>query len=78
MAERLKYVLITPARNEEAFIGATIESVISQSHCLRRWIIVSDGSTDRTDEIVREYKSRFAWIELLGCLSTGTGSLHQR
>ena len=65
MAERLKYVLITPARNEEAFIGATIESVISQSHLPERWIIVSDGSTDRTDEIVRGYKSRFAWIELL-------------
>lgn len=61
----LTYVLITPARNEEAYIGNTISSVVSQTILPLRWIIVSDGSTDRTDDIVREYLPSYPWIELL-------------
>jgi Glycosyl transferase family 2 len=61
----LGYVLITPARNEEAYIERTIESVISQTVLPLRWVIVSDGSTDRTDEIVRLYRSKYAWMELI-------------
>jgi len=48
------YVLITAARNEEAYIEKTIKSVISQTILPKKWVIVSDGSTDRTDEIVRK------------------------
>ena len=59
------YVLITPARNEGAFIEETIKSVIGQTVPPLRWVIVSDGSTDATDDIVRNYASRHAWIELL-------------
>ncbi len=43
----LTYVLITPARNEEAFIEKTIESVIHQTVLPVKWVIVDDGSTDR-------------------------------
>jgi biofilm PGA synthesis N-glycosyltransferase PgaC len=59
------YVLVTPARNEEAFIELTIKSVIAQTLCPAKWVIVSDGSTDRTDEIVGRYVEKFPWIELL-------------
>jgi glycosyltransferase involved in cell wall biosynthesis len=59
------YVLITPARNEERFIGATIESVISQTLLPRTWVIVSDGSTDGTDSIVKTYAARHDWIRLV-------------
>ncbi len=59
------YVLITPARNEAQFIGLTIESVIAQTERPLKWIIVSDGSTDGTDEIVHDYALRNPWIELL-------------
>jgi len=62
---RLSYVLITPARNEEAFLEMTTRSVISQTVPPKRWVIVSDGSTDRTDEIARTYGSRYNWIELV-------------
>ena len=48
-------MLITPARNEEAFIEETIRSVLAQTVLPRRWIIVSDGSTDRTDDIVQRH-----------------------
>jgi glycosyltransferase involved in cell wall biosynthesis len=61
----LAYALITAARNEEKLIRQTIESVIAQTVRPVRWVIVSDGSTDRTDEIVMEYVARHSWIELL-------------
>lgn len=47
------YVLITPARNEADYIDETLQSVVAQTAPPLRWVIVSDGSTDATDEIVR-------------------------
>jgi biofilm PGA synthesis N-glycosyltransferase PgaC len=61
----LKYVLITPVRDEAAFIGLTLESIVAQTVLPLKWVIVSDGSTDRTDEIVKEYVGRHKWIELI-------------
>jgi glycosyltransferase involved in cell wall biosynthesis len=61
----IEYVLITPARNEETFIRQTIESVVSQTILPVKWVIVSDGSTDRTDDIVKEYTVKYKWIELI-------------
>ena len=61
----LEYVLITPARNEAAFIEKTIQSVIAQTVLPKRWVIVSDGSTDGTDEIVRKYQDGREWLELV-------------
>src|SRR5262249_60348929 len=49
------YVLVPPARNEEAFIERTIQSVIGQTIRPLRWVIVSDGSPDRTDEIAQRH-----------------------
>jgi biofilm PGA synthesis N-glycosyltransferase PgaC len=59
------YVIITPARNEAKFIELTIQSVVAQTLRPLKWIIVSDGSTDGTDEIVRRYSAKFPWIELV-------------
>lgn len=61
----MKYILITPARNEEAFIKKTLDSVITQTVLPERWIIVDDGSTDDTAEIVESYAKRHPWIELV-------------
>ena len=61
----LNYVLITAARNEEAFIEKTIHSVIAQTILPKKWVIISDGSTDRTDEIVQSYSRDREWIEFL-------------
>jgi poly-beta-1,6-N-acetyl-D-glucosamine synthase len=61
----LTYVLITPARNEAAFIELTIKSVVGQSIHPLKWVIVSDGSTDSTDDIVRRYAAEHQWIELV-------------
>jgi glycosyltransferase involved in cell wall biosynthesis len=59
------YVLVTPARNEAQFIESTIRSVVAQTVTPLKWVIVSDGSTDGTDEIVRRYAAQHGWIELL-------------
>lgn len=62
---RLSYALITPARNERNLIEGTIRSVMAQTHLPSKWIIVSDGSTDGTDELVTHYVREHPWIELL-------------
>ena len=59
------YVLITPARNEAQFIELTIKSVVAQTIRPIKWVIVSDGSTDDTDEIVRKYAADNPWIDLV-------------
>ena len=61
----MKYVLITPAHNEEAFIEKTLGSMSAQTLLPERWIIVDDGSSDRTAEIIQRYARRFRWIELV-------------
>jgi glycosyltransferase involved in cell wall biosynthesis len=65
MPKTLSYVIITPARNEAQYIELTIRSMVAQTLLPIKWIIVSDGSTDGTDEIVRSYSANIDWIELL-------------
>jgi glycosyltransferase involved in cell wall biosynthesis len=61
----LKYVLITPARNEAASIELTLKSMVEQEVAPVKWVIVSDGSTDGTDDIVKKYTAEYDWIELV-------------
>lgn len=59
------YVLITPARNEEAFIEKTIRSVTRQTVLPMKWVIVDDGSTDATAGIIRRHLAAHPWIEMI-------------
>ena len=61
----MKYVLITPAHNEERFITKTLESMVAQTLLPECWIIVNDGSTDKTADIAAKYARRFPWIQLV-------------
>ena len=65
MSKPFIYALITPARNEAQFIELTIKSVVAQIILPAKWVIVSDGSTDGTDDIVSAYAKDHSWIELL-------------
>jgi GT2 family glycosyltransferase len=58
-------VLVTPARNEAAHIGATLDSVVAQTVRPLRWVVVDDGSTDGTGELVRARAAAHGWIELV-------------
>src|SRR5690348_10238212 len=64
-AGKCRYVVVTPARNEAENIERTIKSMVAQSWKPERWVIVSDGSTDRTNEIVEAYARQNPWIELV-------------
>jgi glycosyltransferase involved in cell wall biosynthesis len=58
------YVLVTAAYNEETLIQQVMLSIIAQTVHPHKWIIVSDGSTDRTDEIVARYAAAHDFIQL--------------
>ncbi len=57
-----KYVVITPVRDEEANIRFTIQSMMNQSMRPAEWIIVNDGSTDKTGSIIDEFAASEPWI----------------
>jgi len=54
--------MITPVRDEERHIEGTIKSVCSQTVLPAEWVIVNDGSKDRTGEIIDRYASQYPWI----------------
>lgn len=56
------YALITAAHNEEKYLEVTMQSIVSQTVLPKKWIIVDDGSTDKTGEIVREYMDVHSFI----------------
>src|SRR5664279_502232 len=57
-----RYVVITPVRDEEEYIAATIEAVAGQTVPPVEWVIVNDGSTDNTGAIIDRYAMRFSWL----------------
>ena len=59
------YVLVTPARNETAFIEKTIQSMMAQTFPPLKWVVVDDGSTDTTGEIVKQYAGQCPWMEVV-------------
>lgn len=61
----LRYVLITPARNEAAHIELTAASVVRQRHRPEKWVVVNDGSTDATGGIVKAFCEDHPWIEVV-------------
>jgi poly-beta-1,6-N-acetyl-D-glucosamine synthase len=58
----IRYVVITPVRDEEEFLPTTIKSMCTQTVLPYRWILVNDGSRDRTANIVEEAAVRNRWI----------------
>ena len=66
-----RYVIITPIRDEEKFIEATIASVQGQTVQPAEWVIVDDGSTDRTGEIIDRYAAQLPWIRVVHRVNRG-------
>jgi exopolysaccharide biosynthesis WecB/TagA/CpsF family protein len=60
-----RYCLITPCRDEAQYVRATIDSVAKQTLLPALWVIVDDGSTDGTPDIVAEYAVRLPFIRLI-------------
>ncbi|BDI04940.1 glycosyltransferase [Sphaerotilus microaerophilus] len=66
-----RYILISPVRNEQDYIVRTVESVVSQTRLPHKWVIVDDGSTDQTAEIVRNFQATYPWIHLVSLTDRG-------
>jgi glycosyltransferase involved in cell wall biosynthesis len=61
----MQYIIITPVRDEEKYLESTIECVCSQTVRPAEWIIVDDGSSDRTGEIADRYAAQHSWIRVI-------------
>jgi glycosyltransferase involved in cell wall biosynthesis len=59
------YAIISPVRDEARHIRRTLEAIVAQTHLPSEWVIVDDGSTDATPEIVSEYAAAHPWIRLI-------------
>lgn len=60
-----RYVLISPCRNEADYMRQTLDTVVAQSVLPTLWVIVDDGSTDATPQILAEYAARHPWIRIV-------------
>jgi len=58
-----RYIIITPCKNEEKNLPVLVRSLAKQSVTPGLWIILNDGSTDRTPEIIHDAKNKYKWIE---------------
>jgi glycosyltransferase involved in cell wall biosynthesis len=60
-----RVLVVSPCRNEAQFMRRTLQSVVGQSVLPALWIIVDDGSTDQTPDVVQEYAAKYAFIRVL-------------
>jgi len=60
-----RLLIISPAKDEERYIEATIASLASQTVLPTLWVIVDDGSSDRTGAIADEAARRYPWIKVI-------------
>lgn len=65
MKNKIRYIIITPVRDEVCYIEKTIASVIHQTVRPSQWIIVDDGSTDGTSEILDIHAAQTSWIKVI-------------
>ncbi|HJZ05361.1 MAG TPA: glycosyltransferase family 2 protein [Patescibacteria group bacterium] len=72
----MEYVLLTPVRNEEVLLPNAIRSILSQNQYPALWLIVDDGSTDNTMQIIHELESSHSWI-ISKLLPGGLGELQK-
>jgi poly-beta-1,6-N-acetyl-D-glucosamine synthase len=59
------YILVSPVRDEARYVERTLSSIVAQSLRPLRWIIIDDGSTDETPQILQRYADQFSWIRVI-------------
>lgn len=78
MSSSIEYVVVTPVRNEENNFPHTVESFVAQTIRPAVWIIVNDGSTDKTGAMADAAALRHSWVQVVhrkdrGFRQPGTG-----
>lgn len=72
------YILITPTRNEEAYIEKTIKAVVSQTLLPKKWVIVNDSSTDNTEKIIQNYLKKHDFIQIVSIHNSGKRNFNSK
>lgn len=65
MTQDRRYLIISPGRNEAAYMRKTLDSIVAQTVRPALWVIVDDGSTDESPEILAEYTAKHDWIRVI-------------
>lgn len=60
-----RYVLISPCRDEAQYMRRTLDSIASQTVQPTLWVVVDDGSTDQTPEILAAYAERLPYLKVV-------------
>ncbi|KVV13872.1 glycosyltransferase family 2 protein [Flavobacterium sp. TAB 87] len=65
----MKYYIIIPAYNEEAFMAETLQSLVEQTVLPSKIIVVNDSSTDSTPQIITQFSQKYPFISLVNKVS---------
>ncbi|WP_370100853.1 glycosyltransferase family 2 protein [Xanthomarina gelatinilytica] len=66
----MNFYIVIPAHNEEAYIKQTLESLVTQTLLPKQLVVVNDHSTDKTQQIVERFVSKYNWISLVNTTSS--------
>ena len=58
-----KFAIVTPVKDEINYFPKTVKSILDQELKPQKWIIIDDGSTDGTSEIIKNLAAEYNWIE---------------
>jgi poly-beta-1,6-N-acetyl-D-glucosamine synthase len=61
----MKILIISPVRDEDRFVSNAISCMINQTLLPQKWIIVNDGSKDRTEEKIKEYLGIYPFLDYI-------------
>lgn len=61
----MNYYIVIPTYNEEKFVGLTLESLVNQTILPTKIVVVNDNSTDKTEEIIKQFSEKYSWISLV-------------
>lgn len=64
-AARARVVVVSPCRDEERTLERTIACMRTQTHPPLRWVVVDDGSSDRTPEILAKAAAEIPWLRVV-------------
>ncbi|KXS41628.1 MAG: glycosyl transferase family protein [Methanolobus sp. T82-4] len=63
--EKYNFIVVTPCKNEEDSLPGLIESVLNSTVKPKMWVIIDDGSTDSTPEILKDFEDRYSWVHVI-------------
>jgi glycosyltransferase involved in cell wall biosynthesis len=64
-SDQVRYVIVSPVKDEERYVELTLRSLIEQTVKPVRWVIVDDGSSDNTPRILERYAANHDWIQVV-------------